>query len=97
MVPGLGTRRLAQEGRGNQNLKTSYKVCPLYHCASQATLTWTRGHAGDPGNELADQWANKAREQNIASIKSLKTFIYTMGSMQILFDESDKKIILPAV
>jgi ribonuclease HI len=28
---------------------------------SQATLTHVRGHKGEPGNELADQWANTAR------------------------------------
>lgn len=37
------------------------EVCPLFR-ASQATLIWVRGHEGDEGNELADQWANKARE-----------------------------------
>lgn len=31
------------------------------HKGSQATLVWVRGHNNDPGNELADQWANKAR------------------------------------
>ena len=29
---------------------------------SQAKLIWVRGHEGDEGNELADEWANKARE-----------------------------------
>ncbi len=28
---------------------------------SQVELVWVRGHAGDKGNELADEWANKAR------------------------------------
>jgi len=36
-------------------------VYPL-HQSSNATLTWVRGHEGDEGNELADEWANKARE-----------------------------------
>lgn len=27
-----------------------------------ATLTWVRGHVGEEGNEIADEWANKARE-----------------------------------
>lgn len=31
------------------------------HAESNATLIWVRGHVGDEGNELADQWANKAR------------------------------------
>jgi len=25
-------------------------------------LVWVRGHVGHEGNELADEWANKARE-----------------------------------
>lgn len=29
---------------------------------SQATLVWVRGHDGTELNELADEWANKARE-----------------------------------
>ena len=37
------------------------EVCGLYK-QSQAKLVWVRGHVGDPGNELADHWANKARE-----------------------------------
>ena len=32
----------------------------LYH-KSKAVLVWVRGHNNDPGNELADHWANKAR------------------------------------
>jgi uncharacterized protein YhbP (UPF0306 family) len=36
-------------------------VYPLYK-KSNATLTWVRGHEGDIGNEMADEWANKARE-----------------------------------
>ena len=31
------------------------------HRDSKATLIWVRGHMGHEGNELADQWANKAR------------------------------------
>lgn len=54
-----------KKGSEIKNLDIVREVCPLYR-ASKATLQWTRGHAGDPGNELADEWANKAREQNIA-------------------------------
>lgn len=44
-----------------KNINIVQEVCPLYR-DSKATLTWVRGHNGDPGNELADEWANKARE-----------------------------------
>lgn len=53
-----------KKGGAIKNLDIVKEVCPLYR-KSQAKLIWTRGHAGDPGNELADHWANKAREQNI--------------------------------
>lgn len=44
-----------------KNLDIVKEVYPLYK-KSQATLTWVRGHEGDIGNEMADEWANKARE-----------------------------------
>ncbi len=46
---------------GIKNLDIVQEVCPLYR-SSKATLVWVRGHNGDEGNELADVWANKARE-----------------------------------
>lgn len=50
-----------KKGGQIKNLDIVQEVCPLYR-ASHATLVWVRGHNGDEGNELADQWANKARE-----------------------------------
>jgi ribonuclease HI len=50
-----------KKGGEIKNLDIVREVCPLYR-SSQATLIWVRGHNNDPGNELADQWANKARE-----------------------------------
>lgn len=43
------------------NLDIVQEVCPLYR-SSQAKLVWVRGHNNDPGNEMADEWANKARQ-----------------------------------
>lgn len=51
-----------KKGGEIKNLDIVQEVCPLYR-KSHATLTWVRGHNNDPGNELADQWANKAREK----------------------------------
>jgi ribonuclease HI len=50
-----------KKGGEIKNLDIVQEVCPLYR-QSKATLTWVRGHNNYPGNELADQWANKARE-----------------------------------
>ena len=47
-----------------KNLDLVQAVAPLYR-HSQAKLVWVRGHANNPGNELADQWANRAREQKL--------------------------------
>lgn len=55
----------SKKGGEIKNLDIVKEVCPLYK-ASKAKLIWTKGHAGDPGNELADHWANEARKQNIA-------------------------------
>lgn len=57
-----------KKGGEIKNLDIVKEARTLY-TQSQATLVWTKGHAGDPGNELADEWANKAREQNIATEK----------------------------
>jgi len=42
-------------------------VQPLYELyqKSNAKLIWTRGHVGTELNELADEWANKARKLHI--------------------------------
>ncbi len=50
-----------KKGGEIKNLDIVQEVCPLYR-TSQAELVWVRGHNNDPGNELADEWANKARE-----------------------------------
>jgi ribonuclease HI len=50
-----------KKGGEIKNLDLVQEACPLYR-SSRATLTWVRGHNNDEGNELADQWANKARE-----------------------------------
>ena len=50
-----------KKGGEIKNLDIVQAVCPLYR-QSRATLTWVRGHEGDPGNEMADEWANRARQ-----------------------------------
>jgi ribonuclease HI len=54
-----------KKGGAIKNLDIVQEVCPLYR-ASQAELIWVRGHNNDPGNELADHWANEARKQQLA-------------------------------
>ena len=49
-----------KKGGNIKNLDIVQHVCAIYH-ESQAELIWVRGHVGDPDNELADEWANKAR------------------------------------
>jgi ribonuclease HI len=57
-----------KKGGDIKNLDIVREVCPLYR-ESQATLVWVRGHNNDPGNELADHWANEARKQGVAGQK----------------------------
>ncbi len=54
-----------KKGGEIKNLDIVTEVCPLYK-ASKAKLIWVRGHNNDPGNELADYWANEARHQHAA-------------------------------
>jgi ribonuclease HI len=48
-------------------------VQPLYELykVSQAKLIWTRGHIGTELNELADEWANKARKMKLHTPKKI--------------------------
>ena len=50
-----------KKGGEIKNLDIVQEVYPLYQ-ESSATLVWVRGHNGSELNELADEWANKARE-----------------------------------
>ena len=45
-----------------KNLSLVKKVFKAYREAN-AKLVWVRGHNGTAENELADEWANKAREK----------------------------------
>jgi len=60
-APGWEVRGWSKKGGEIKNLDIVQKVYPLFK-ESKATLNWVRGHEGDEGNELADIWANKARE-----------------------------------
>lgn len=53
-----------QKKGGIKNLDLVKEVCGLYR-QSKAELKWVRAHVGHDGNEAADQWANKAREQRL--------------------------------
>ena len=44
-----------------ENLDLVQKIDELYR-AGGVELVWVRGHVGTEMNELADEWANKARE-----------------------------------
>ena len=44
-----------------KNLEIVQELYELY-CKYPVKLVWVRGHAGTEYNELADEWANKARE-----------------------------------
>lgn len=65
-APGWEAKGWKKKGGEIKNLDIVQAVYPLYTNAN-ATLTWVRGHEGDEGNELADEWANKAREQYLSA------------------------------
>jgi ribonuclease HI len=45
-----------------KNLELVKELFALYESKPDVKLVLTRGHVGTEGNELADEWANKARE-----------------------------------
>lgn len=59
-APGWEQRGWTKKGGEIKNLEIVKEVCSLYKMG-QANLIWVRGHVGHEGNELADEWANKAR------------------------------------
>lgn len=59
-APAWEAKGWKKSGGPIKNLDIVQEVCPLYR-ASKAELIWVRGHNNEPGNELADEWANKAR------------------------------------
>ena len=60
-APGWQAKGWRKSGGPIKNLDIVQELYPLYK-SSQATLNWVRGHNNDPGNELADHWANEARK-----------------------------------
>ncbi len=63
-APGWEAKGWKKKGGEIKNLDIVQRVYPL-HRQSRATLIWVRGHEGDEGNELADTWANNAREMHL--------------------------------
>lgn len=60
-APGWEAKGWKKKGGEIKNLEMVQEAYVL-HQDSNAVLVWVRGHEGDEGNELADVWANKARE-----------------------------------
>jgi ribonuclease HI len=62
-APGWETKGWKKSTRGEiQNLDLVQKLYTLYRASPAVKLTWTRAHVGTDCNELADEWANRARE-----------------------------------
>lgn len=60
-APGWEAKGWKKSGGPIKNLDIVQELYPLYK-NSGAVLSWVRGHNNDPGNEMADEWANKARQ-----------------------------------
>jgi ribonuclease HI len=58
--PGWREKGWKKKGGEIKNLDIVQQALSLYE-VSKVKLVWVRGHEGDEGNELADEWANKAR------------------------------------
>ena len=60
-APGWEAKGWKKSGGPIKNLELVQEAYTLFN-ESNAELIWVRGHNNDEGNELADAWANKARE-----------------------------------
>lgn len=63
-APGWADKAWKKKGGEIKNLDLVQEAYELYQNSS-AELTWVRGHEGDPGNEMADEWANYARTKRL--------------------------------
>lgn len=59
-APGWQAKGWTKKGGEIKNLDLVQEMFELYQ-SSRAKLFWVRGHDGAVLNELADEWANKAR------------------------------------
>ena len=59
-APGWEAKGWKKKGGEIKNLDIVREVYPLFQ-RSHVKLNWVRGHVGNKGNEMADEWANKAR------------------------------------
>ena len=59
-APGWATKGWRKKGGEIKNLDLVQQAYALYQ-STQPKLVWVRGHVGHEQNELADEWANKAR------------------------------------
>ena len=59
-APGWEAMGWTKKGGEIKNLDLVKEVYSLYQNSS-AKLSWVRGHVGHEMNELADEWANRAR------------------------------------
>ena len=66
-APGWAAKEWKKKGGEIKNLEIVQEAYELYQ-NSAAVLTWVRGHEGDPGNEMADEWANAARTKRLSGI-----------------------------
>ena len=60
-APNWKSKGWTKKGGEIKNLDIVKELVAL-HEQSQAKLVWVKGHNGTELNELADEWANKARE-----------------------------------
>lgn len=59
-APGWATKGWRKKGGEIKNIDLVQRAYALYQ-STQPKLVWVRGHVGHEQNELADEWANKAR------------------------------------
>ena len=60
-APGWEAKGWKKKGGPIKNLDIVRRLYELYK-KSDVKLVWVRGHVGTELNEMADEWANKARE-----------------------------------
>ncbi len=65
VVNSINRWRLTNRGNGVKNMDMLKPLYAMWEAHGNSSIEWVKGHSGDFGNEIADEWADKGCRQII--------------------------------